>query len=81
MGNLFKLVLLIATIASTIIYTHHQTSLATSSSNVTGEMFPAANSSNITTDIKPFTVDVQLNQEDIKDNQLKCNLYWRGSPL
>ena len=76
MGNLLKLVLTIAFIALAIIYTHQHTSFAVSDGNWQGKMFPNVNSSNITTDIKSFTVDVQLQQVGIKDSKFKCNLHW-----
>nr|MDJ0801040.1 pullulanase-type alpha-1,6-glucosidase [Calothrix sp. MO_167.B12] len=62
--------------AFTIIYGYQNTSLAASDGGWQGEIFPGVNSSSMTTDIKSFTVDVQLEQAGIKDNQLKCNLYW-----
>ena len=85
MGKLFKLVLslreassllLIAFIAFIIIYGYHNTSFASSDAGWQGEMFPAVNSSNITTDIKSFTVDVQLQPAGARNTQLNCNLSW-----
>jgi len=59
-----------------VIYGYQNTSFALSNDGWTGEMFPGVNSSSITTDVKSFIVDVQLQQPDnIQDNQV-CNLHW-----
>ncbi|WP_200817672.1 pullulanase-type alpha-1,6-glucosidase [Calothrix rhizosoleniae] len=68
--------MLIAFIAFIIIYGYHNTSFASSDAGWQGEMFPAVNSSNITTDIKSFTVDVQLQPAGARNTQLNCNLSW-----